>query len=376
MSEVVELTKALVQIPSITPFDEGCQTLIKKRLFTLGFKGTDIPYEQTQNCWMRRGNHAPVFVFAGHTDVVSAGEESRWHYSPFTPTIRDGYLFGRGTADMKGGLAAMIIATERFIQAHPNHSGSIAFLLTSAEEGPAATGTPQVLKYLEETKQQIDYCIVGEPTCTAHMGDTIKNGRRGSLSCDIIFHGKQGHVAYPQRANNAIHLATSFFNALLTTMWEDTPYPDYEPTSLQIVNISGGYGSTNVIPGELTAQFNFRYSPALSAEFIQDTVNQLLEKLNIHATLNWTHYAEPFYTSLGKLTALAQNIIESTCGIKPELSTSGGTSDARYIAKYCKQVIELGLVNTTIHQVNECTAIADLEKLVDIYYRFLVDILK
>lgn len=377
MTSVLSFAEKLIRIASVTPKDGGCQLLIKEFLEPLGFSYHSIPFEETSNAWYQRGSSSPLIVFAGHTDVVPAGNESEWLSPPFEPTIKDANLYGRGIADMKGALAAMLVATQRFVDLHPRHIGSIGFLLTSAEEGSTPEhGTPQVLKYLQQAGQVIDYCIVGEPTCVNHVGDMIKNGRRGSLSCEILIQGKQGHVAYPHRANNAIHLSLPFFNELLAQTWDDEAHTHYDPTSLQIVNISSGLGVSNVIPGTLSAQFNFRYSPNANPEQIKDRVTQLLKQHHIGAETRWMHYAEPFYTPPGVLIEVCAQVIKKFTGHITELSTSGGSSDARYIAKHCAQVIELGLVNATIHQVNEHVAVADLEILAEIYYQVLENLLK
>lgn len=364
MNALTALASLLIRIPSITPYDNGCQEILITRLKALGFSVVPLPYGKTQNFWASSGEASPSFVFAGHTDVVPIGDEKTWQYPPFLPTLLDGYLYGRGAADMKGSLASMIIAVERFMEKHSTFHGSIGFLITSAEEGPAEEGTPIVLDYLREKNIPIDYCIVGEPTSHTKVGDTIKQGRRGSLSGHLTIRGKQGHVAYPHLADNPIHRAMPALSELIHFVW-DNGHPHFDETCFQISNIHAGTGATNVIPGEVQIDFNLRYSPTLTALKIQETIQSLLK--NIDYTIVWQHYGEPYLTVPSPFLEKCQTAILETTGYPAQLSTSGGTSDARYIAKYCPQVIELGPVNATIHQVNECVAIADLEKLAEIY---------
>ncbi|MFU8797574.1 MAG: succinyl-diaminopimelate desuccinylase [Gammaproteobacteria bacterium] len=363
MSETLELAKLLITYPSITPDDAGCQLLLAKRLSAIGFTIEHLPFGSVQNLWARRGTTAPLFVFAGHTDVVPPGPH--WTSPPFAPEIRDGYLYGRGAVDMKGAIAAMLTACERFIAAHPMHPGSIGFLLTSDEEGPAIDGTRKVLEYLNLT---FDACIVGEPSSQDTLGDTIKNGRRGSLSGKLTIHGIQGHIAYPERAKNPIHQSFGGLKALTETIW-DRGNDDFSPTQFQLSNIHSGTGATNVTPGELIADFNFRYSTENTADNLKKRLHEILDQQHIYYSIHWTQGAEPFLCSTknNNLIPICQAAIKTITGRTAALSTSGGTSDARFIAKMGTPVIELGLCNATIHQVDECVAIDDLEKLTKIY---------
>lgn len=370
MDELLALACELIEKPSITPQDAGCQALLMQRLQALGFTTTEIPFDQTQNLWARFGDQEPLIVFAGHTDVVPTGSLSDWHYPPFTPTVADGFLYGRGSADMKGSLAAMIIAVTRFLQTSPNPACSIGFLITSAEEGPAQEGTPIVLDYLTKHGITIDYCIVGEPTSQHELGDMIKNGRRGSLTGKLQVIGKQGHIAYPHLADNPIHNALAALSALTQTQW-DKGNADFQPTSLQISNIHGGTGAGNVIPGTLDVLFNFRYSPAVTAELLEAKVQQILAEHNVKYTLEWTHFGEPYHTHHADFLAKCTMAIKKITGQNSVLSTSGGTSDARYIAKFCDKIIEMGPCNQTIHQINECVRVADLHALADVYLEIL-----
>jgi succinyl-diaminopimelate desuccinylase len=364
--DVLELTKSLIRSPSISPIDAGCQQLLASLLTHAGFKIHSLPHQQAHNLWATHGSGHPLFVFAGHTDVVPVGKESEWATPPFEPTIIDNKLYGRGAADMKGSLAAMVIAAIEFVQQCPQHNGTIALLITSAEEGPSELGTPIVLNYLHQQGIIIDYCVVGEPTCDKQFGDTIKNGRRGSLTGQLVLHGKQGHIAYPHLAHNPIHSFAPILAKLVAMQW-DNGNDFFAPTSFQLSNVHAGTGAGNVIPGELTALFNFRYSPEVTATQLQTQVEALVQQHHADYQLQWTHYGEPFLTEPGKLTQAMTIAIQEHCQLTPTLSTSGGTSDARYIAKTGAQVIEFGPINATIHQVNEHVVVDELEKLRKIY---------
>ncbi len=381
-SEVIELAIDLLSRPSITPEDAGCQTVIKNRLAKLGFNNETMVFHDTTNLWSRREGNSqsdgPVFCFAGHTDVVPPGNLELWKTPPFEPTIIDGILYGRGTADMKGSIAAMIVATERFIEDYPSHHGAITYLITSDEEGPFINGTTKVIDTLEARNEKITYCIVGEPSSTKQVGDVIKNGRRGSISADVDIKGKQGHVAYPEHVKNPIHLAMPALLQLSQLHWDHGN--DYFPaTSFQLSNINSGTGATNVVPGHLTALFNLRYSTELTDQIIVEQVESVLDQHQLDYDIKWTFNGKPFLTELGKekgdfLTAVSA-AVTSVTGITPELSTSGGTSDGRFIAPTGAKVIELGPCNATIHQVNESVSCADLDKLCDIYYACLKRVL-
>jgi len=378
-SNVIKLAKALISRPSVTPEDAGCQQLMSERLAKIGFTNETMVFEDTTNLWSRRnGQQASlndkVFCFAGHTDVVPPGNLELWQTPPFEPTIIDGVLYGRGSADMKGSLAAMIIATEKFVSDYPSHQGAIAFLITSDEEGPFINGTTRVIDTLEARNEKINYCIVGEPSSTHRVGDVIKNGRRGSISAEVDIHGKQGHVAYPEHVKNPIHIAMPALTELSQYHWDHGN--DYFPaTSFQLSNINSGTGATNVVPGHLTALFNLRYSTELNDQLIVDTVESVLAKHELNYDIKWTFNGKPFVTEMTDsehcFLASVSKSVEAITGIAPELSTSGGTSDGRFIAPTGAQVIELGPCNATIHQVNEAVACKDLEQLVDIYYECL-----
>ncbi|ALP40952.1 succinyl-diaminopimelate desuccinylase [Aeromonas schubertii] len=366
MSDVIELAKELIRRPSVTPLDEGCQTLMGERLAALGFVLEPMVFEDTTNLWARRGNDGPLFCFAGHTDVVPAGPLEKWRTPPFEPTLEEGMLYGRGAADMKGSLAAMVVAVERFVAAHPEHPGSIAFLITSDEEGPFINGTVRVIETLEARDEKITWCIVGEPSSTAQVGDVVKNGRRGSLTGDLLVKGVQGHVAYPHLADNPIHRAAPALAELAATEW-DRGNDFFPPTSFQIANIGGGTGASNVIPGELSVQFNFRFSTESTAEGLKERVDSLLARHGLDYELSWTLSGEPFLTDTGALLDATVAAIDAVNGQRPALLTTGGTSDGRFIAPTGAQVIELGPVNATIHKVNECIKASDLDLLADMY---------
>ncbi len=372
--DTVALAAALIQRPSVTPDDAGCQRIIGERLAKLGFTLETMVFEDTTNLWARRGTEGPVFCFAGHTDVVPVGNEDAWQYPPFAAVRHNGYLHGRGAADMKGSLAAMVVATERFIKQYPNHRGSIAFLITSDEEGPFINGTPRVIDTLEARNEKITWCLVGEPSSTEAFGDVIKIGRRGSLSGDLTVLGTQGHVAYPHLATNPVHLGMPALTELVRTEW-DQGNESFPPTTFQISNIHAGTGASNVIPGELYVQFNFRFSSELTSSDLKQHVEVVLTKHQLDYRIQWKLNGEPFLTDSGELLAAAIAAVHETTGITPELSTSGGTSDGRFIAPTGAQVIELGPVNATIHKVNECVREADLESLTNAYNRILEKLL-
>ncbi len=371
---VIELTKTLISRVSVTPEDAGCQTLMADWLDALGFNNEFMIFEDTTNLWSRRGTKGPVFCFAGHTDVVPAGNLELWHSPPFEPTIKDGMLFGRGAADMKGSLAAMLIATKRFVSDYPDHQGSIAYLITSDEEGPFINGTTRVIDTLEARNEKITYCIVGEPSSSHCVGDIVKNGRRGSISGKVEIHGKQGHVAYPEHVKNPIHIAMPALAELSQMHW-DHGKAYFPETSFQLSNIQSGTGATNVVPGHLTAWFNLRYSTELTDEMIVDKVNAVLTEHQLDYEIEWTFNGKPFITEPGTLVDSVSQAIKTVTGRETELSTSGGTSDGRFIAPTGAQVIELGPCNATIHQVNESVSCDDLTALVDIYYQSLINIL-
>lgn len=366
MSATLELACELVSRPSVTPADAGCQALLAERLQSLGFEAQHLRFGEVDNLWLRRGAEAPVFCFAGHTDVVPTGPIDRWSSPPFEPTIRNGLLYGRGTADMKGSIAAMVTAIERFIAANPNIHGSIALLLTSDEEGPAVDGTVKVVETLQQHGETIDWCIVGEPSSTAHVGDVIKNGRRGSLTGRLRIMGKQGHIAYPHLAENPIHLAASALQELIQTEW-DTGNAYFPPTSFQISNIHAGTGAGNIIPGEMAVEFNFRYSTENTAETLQRRVEETLRRHALKYELQWIHSGAPFLTQPGSLVDAVAAAVVSVNHAIPTLSTAGGTSDGRFIAPMGVQVVELGPVNGSIHQIDEHVDIDSLDTLSRIY---------
>lgn len=372
--DTIALTCELIKRASVTPNDEGCQQLLGERLAKLGFKLETMVFDDTTNLWARRGTEGPVFCFAGHTDVVPAGAEHAWTYPPFSATRKDGYIYGRGAADMKGSLAAMVVATERFVADHPNHNGSIAFLITSDEEGPFINGTPKVVETLEARNEKITWCLVGEPSSTTELGDVVKNGRRGSLTGDLTVFGIQGHVAYPHLAENPFHKAAPALAALTQMSWDDGN-SSFPPTSFQISNLHAGTGAGNVIPGELQVQFNFRFSTESTADGLKQRVTDLLEQHDLDYSLQWKLNGEPFLTDSGDLVDATVQAIADQTGRLPELSTAGGTSDGRFIAPTGAQVIELGPVNATIHQVNERVREADLETLTRVYEKVLENLL-
>lgn len=375
MSDTLELAKDLISRPSVTPEDIGCQALIAERLSKIGFKIEHMRFGETDNLWARRGNEGPLFTFAGHTDVVPTGPEENWKYPPFEPTIDNGKLYGRGTADMKGSIACMITACERFTKQNPNHKGSIAFLITSDEEGPAHDGTVKVIETLEARNEKIDWCLVGEPSSTNKVCDVIKNGRRGSIGCTLKVKGIQGHVAYPHLAKNPIHEFAPVLKILTETEW-DQGNEFFPPTTFQVSNIHSGTGATNVIPGECEVIFNFRFSTAITDAQIRQRVEALLNEHNIEYEIDWALSGQAFLTERGELVNATQKAIKDICAFDSELSTAGGTSDGRFIAPTGAQVVELGPLNATIHQVNECVAVEDLETLSDVYEKILFNLLK
>jgi succinyl-diaminopimelate desuccinylase len=370
MSPTLELAQALIARPSVTPEDAGCQALLAKRLEKLGFTIENLRYGDVDNLWARRGSAAPLFAFAGHTDVVPPGPLDAWDSDPFTPTLKSGELYGRGAADMKSSIAAMVTACERFVPVHPEHAGSIAFLITSDEEGPSINGTVKVVEQLEARHEKIDWCLVGEPSSREHVGDTIKNGRRGSLNGILTIHGQQGHVAYPQLAENPIHRAAPALTELAAQEW-DAGNEHFPPTTFQISNIRAGDGTENVIPGTLEVLFNLRFSTESTAESIQTRVEGILQQHALHYTLKWKLSGQPFLTPAGALVDAARSAIATVTGMETELSTSGGTSDGRFIAPTGAQVVELGPSNATIHKVNECVKVAELDDLSVIYEEIL-----
>lgn len=374
MSATLDLTLDLIRRPSVTPIDADCQTVMAERLAAIGFVIEKMRFGDVDNLWARRGSTAPVLCFAGHTDVVPTGELTRWHSDPFLPEIRDGKLYGRGTADMKSALAAMVVACERFVAEHPQHQGSIAFLITSDEEGPSINGTVKVIETLEARQEKITWCLVGEPSSTTQLGDVIKNGRRGSLNGILTVKGKQGHVAYPHLADNPIHRAAPALSALSAEIW-DQGNAFFPATSFQISNISAGTGANNVIPADLTAVFNFRFSTEVTAEQLKARTHALLDQHGLAYDLAWSLSGQPFLTAEGELVAAAQQAIRDVVGIETQLSTSGGTSDGRFIAPTGAQVLELGVLNATIHQIDEHVNVAELDPLTDIYQSIITRLL-
>lgn len=370
MSSTLELAMDLIVRPSITPEDIGCQDMMMTRLEAVGFQSEKLRFKTVKNFWSRRGTSAPVFVFAGHTDVVPPGPQKEWTTPPFQPDVRDGYLYGRGAADMKGSLAAMVTACERFVAKHPNHKGSIAFLITSDEEGPSTHGTVKVVEHLQKRGDKIDYCIVGEPTSEKIVGDIVKNGRRGSLNGKLSVHGVQGHVAYPHLAENPVHRFAPALAELCAEVW-DQGNEFFPPTTFQVSNISAGAGVTNVIPGELTALFNFRFSTAVTEEQLRQRVEAILHKHQVRFDVEWNVSGQPFLTREGELLDAARAAIQDVAGFTTQLSTSGGTSDGRFIAPMGAQVLELGPVNATIHKIDECVKASELDLLSSYYERIL-----
>ena len=382
MSATLRLVEQLIAAPSLTPRDAGCQELLAERLAVIGFECESLVFGEggaaVTNLWAIRAGRrpdAPVLVFAGHTDVVPTGPLEQWHSDPFVPTHRDGRLYGRGAADMKGSVGAMLVAAEEFVAAHPDHAGSLAFLVTSDEEGPALNGTVKVCDWLRQRGQRLDCCIVGEPTSVDRLGDMIKNGRRGSLSGRLTVHGVQGHVAYPHLARNPVHLAAPALAELAAITWDEgNAY--FPPTTWQISNILAGTGVGNVIPGELVVDFNFRFSTASTPEGLKARVQEVLDRHGLRSEITWTLGGEPFLTPVGPLTDALRAAITDETGLATTLSTTGGTSDGRFIAKLCPQVVEFGPINASIHQIDEHIRVADLEPLKNIYRKTLEKILR
>lgn len=366
MKEVVELAKELLLRPSVTPDDAGCQALIAERLQRAGFACEQLRFGEVDNLWATHGSGGPVLALLGHTDVVPAGPREAWSSDPFVPEIRDGVLYGRGAADMKGSVAAFVVALERFVAAHPDHPGTVALLLTSDEEGDAIDGVRRVAETFRERGQKIDWCITGEPSSQQKLGDLLRVGRRGTLSATLTVKGVQGHVAYPEKARNPIHQAMPALAELAAHRW-DEGYESFPPTSLQISNVNAGTGANNVIPGELQALFNLRYNPHWRAEQLEQRCESVLRAHGLEYSIHWHRGGEPFYTPEGPLRAAAREVLARFAGAAPLESTGGGTSDARFIAPLGAQCVEIGPVNASIHKVDEHVAVADLEALPDLY---------
>lgn len=371
---VLDLTKDLISRASVTPADEGCQQALARRLNAAGFNCETLVFDDVTNLWARRGTQGPLLIFAGHTDVVPTGPLERWSSDPFTPTERNGVLYGRGAADMKSSIAAFVVALEEFVQQHPDHQGSIGLLITSDEEGPSVNGTVKVCQELQKRGVELNYCIVGEPTSVSVLGDTVKNGRRGSLSGKLTIKGKQGHVAYPHLARNPVHLVAPALLELTNEIWDNGN--EYFPaTTFQISNMHAGTGATNVVPGTAIIDFNFRFSTASTAQGLKDRVHAILDRHGLDYDLAWNQGGEPFLTPKGELSqAISQAILDET-GVNTELSTTGGTSDGRFIAKICPQVVEFGPINASIHQIDEHIRVDSLEPLKNVYRRTLENLL-
>jgi succinyl-diaminopimelate desuccinylase len=370
----IAYAKELLRRPSITPEDAGCQAWLADKLTALGFQIETIVMGGVTNLWARRGTAPPLVCFAGHTDVVPTGPLERWTNNPFEPTERDGKLYARGAADMKGSVAAFLAAAESFIALHPDQPGSIAWLITSDEEGPAIDGTVRVVEHLAARNERIDYCIVGEPTCVRTFGDTMKNGRRGSLHGRLTVKGIQGHIAYPQKGKNPIHMAAPAIAELAATVWDEGN--EYFPqTTWQISNINGGTGATNVIPGHVDIVFNFRFSTASTVDGLQQRVQDILDRHGLEYTMEWEIGAKPFLTPRGKLVDALSAAILATTGVNAELSTTGGTSDGRFIADICDEVVEFGPINRSIHQIDENVGLIELTQLAEVYRRTLENLL-
>ena len=374
LSPTVELARDLIRQNSVTPHDKGCQAMLTSRLNAIGFSCEQLDFEDVSNLWAKRGDNSPILVFAGHTDVVPTGPLEEWKYAPFDGEIHDGMLHGRGAADMKGSIACFITACERFVENYPQHRGSIGLLITSDEEGIARWGTREVMVELKKRNQKIDLCIVGEPTSVAKLGDMAKIGRRGSLNGTLRIKGKQGHIAYPHMANNPLHITLPALNALADNQW-DQGNENFQPTSFQISNINGGTGATNVIPGHVDIKFNFRYSPETTAEALVSEVEKILNNNGVDFEIEWGDPGLPYETKTGYFVKAVENAILEIAEVSPELSTSGGTSDGRFIAPTGTQVVELGPINATIHQINEQISTEDLDLLSRVYERILEKLL-
>jgi succinyl-diaminopimelate desuccinylase len=370
LSNTLELTQELISRQSVSPADGGCQVLMIERLQALGFEVESLRFGPVDNFWAKRGSGGPVFCFAGHTDVVPSGPVDEWHSDPFTPVVKDGVLYGRGAADMKSGLAAMLTASEEFVAKHPKHRGTLAFLITSDEEGPSVDGTRRVVEVLRERQERIDWCLVGEPSSERTLGDTIKIGRRGSLSGRLTVHGVQGHIAYPQSADNPVHALAPALAELTARTW-DQGNEHFQPTTFQVSNISAGTGAPNVIPGELRARFNLRFSTVQTVEGLKTQVEEILNRHRVKYTLEWFISGQPFITEAGELSQAVTRAVQEQLNVVPKLSTGGGTSDGRFIAPMGAQVIELGVINESIHKVNESVKVADIDKLHAVYRRTL-----
>ena len=366
LSDTLQLSVDLITRPSVTPEDAGCQELMIQRLEAIGFSIERLPFDEVENFWAIRGDSGPILCFAGHTDVVPTGPTEQWQQHPFEPKIVDGMLLGRGAADMKGSLAAMVTACERFVASNPDHANRIAFLITSDEEGPAINGTVKVVEWLQTKGEKVDWCLVGEPSSSSQLGDVIKNGRRGSLGCELLIKGVQGHVAYPHLAENPIHRAAPALAELAAEEW-DQGNQFFPATSFQISNINGGTGATNVIPGELKIIFNFRFSTEVTEQELRQRTKAILDKHQLDYQINWALSGQPFLTAEGQLVEATVDAIRQETGLDTELSTAGGTSDGRFIAPTGTQVVELGPVNATIHKVDECVCANDLDTLSNIY---------
>jgi succinyl-diaminopimelate desuccinylase len=374
MSATLELTQDLMARRSVTPADEGCQDVMARRLEAAGFTIERLRYGIVDNLWARRGKTGPLLCFAGHTDVVPTGPLEEWKSDPFAPAVRDGMLYGRGAADMKSGLAAMVTAAEEFTRDHPAHKGSIAFLITSDEEGPSVDGTRRVMETLNARNERIDWCVVGEPSSEKNIGDTIKVGRRGSFSGRLTVHGVQGHVAYPQLAVNPVHAFAPALAELVSREW-DKGTEFFQPTTFQISNFNAGTGAPNVIPGELKARFNLRYSPVQTLEGLKETVEAILRRHGVKFTIEWYLSGEPFYTPPGAFSQAVSDAVQEVTGSAPKYSTGGGTSDGRFIAPTGAQVVELGVVNASIHKVNECVRVSEIDALHRMYVNTLRNLL-
>ncbi|OOS00796.1 succinyl-diaminopimelate desuccinylase [Haemophilus paracuniculus] len=374
-NQIIELAQNLIRRPSISPDDQGCQQVIAERLAKVGFQIEWLPFGDTLNLWATHGTEEPCIAFAGHTDVVPVGDQTQWTYPPFEACIVDNLLYGRGAADMKGSLSAMVIAAENFVQKHPNHKGKIGLLITSDEEAAAKDGTVKVVEALMQRGEAIHYCVVGEPSSGKQLGDVVKNGRRGSITADLYIEGVQGHVAYPHLADNPVHKSLAFLSELTAYQW-DNGNEFFPPTSLQIANIKAGTGSNNVIPGELYVQFNLRYCTEVNDEIIKTKVSELLQKHGLTHRISWNLSGKPFLTAKGKLVEATVQAVQNVAKITPLLETSGGTSDGRFIAQMGAEVVEFGPLNQTIHKVDECVSVDDLRKCGEIYYQILESVLK
>ena len=373
-SDTLKLACDLISRRSVTPEDDGCQAMMAERLETLGFNVEAMPFEEVKNFWARRNNEGPVLCFAGHTDVVPTGPAEHWQTPPFEPTIKEGFLHGRGAADMKGSIAAFMTALDRFVAKHPDHKGSIALLITSDEEGPFVNGTTRVIDTLEARQEKITWCIVGEPSSTREVGDIIKNGRRGSLGASLVVKGVQGHVAYPHLVNNPIHKVAPALAELASTEW-DQGNEFFPPTSFQVSNINAGTGATNVVPGQVDIEFNFRFSTQVTDTELKERVTEILNRHGLEWDITWRLSGQPFITPRGDLVNATERAIESITGRSTELSTSGGTSDGRFIAPTGAQVVELGPVNATIHKIDEHVSVEDLDTLSAIYEQVMINLL-